>query len=159
VDARTHYPGEVVFRPEAFFLGRTEGSGVVRNPFGRVVRRCTVETVGEFNSQRAAIEFDEVFTYDDGEIDVWRWVMTAGLNGRYVAAEAKAGPGITGHHEGDDYLLSFRRPVGAADGWLKPRFSTRFTLLTPDTALKTAKVSLLGLRLGVLTATHRRVAS
>ncbi|HWA59872.1 MAG TPA: DUF3833 family protein [Caulobacteraceae bacterium] len=156
MDARTTYPGEAVFRPETFFLGRTVGGGVVRDPFERIVRRCRIETAGEFNATRQAIEFDEVFTYDDGEIDVWRWVMTAGLNGRYVAAEAKAGAGITGQQQGDDYVLSFRRPMGPAKGLMAPRFSTRFTLLEPDVALKVAKVSLLGLPLGVMTATHQR---
>ena len=158
MDARTSYPGEAVFRPEAFFLGRTEGSGVVRDAFGRVTRRCRIETIGAYKPARAAIEFDEVFTYDDGEVDVWRWVMTASLAGRYVAAESKAGAGITGRQSGEDYALAFRRPVGPLKGWLRPRFSTRFTLLDRDTALKTARVSLFGLPLGVMTATHRRVA-
>jgi hypothetical protein len=139
-------------------MGRTEGSAVVRDPFGRVVRRCRVETIGLYNPARSAIEFDEVFTYDDGEVDVWRWVMTAGINGRYVAAESKAGAGITGHQAGGDYVLSFRRPMGAAKGWLAPRFNTRFTMLESGVALKTARVSFLGLTLGVMTATHRRVA-
>ena len=150
---------DLAFRPEVFFLGRTEGSGVVRDPFGRVVRRCAVATEGAFSPAYGAIEFDETFAYDDGEVDVWRWAMTAGNDGRYVAAEALAGSGIVGERQGGDYLLSFRRPVGRAKGWLSPRFSTRFTLLTPDLALKHSSVSIAAIPVGVLTAVHRRVAA
>jgi hypothetical protein len=149
-------PRDLAFVPELFFLGRTEGAGVVRDPFGRVTRRCHVATIGEV-SPGGAIRFEEVFTYDDGEVDVWRWAMSPGREGRYVAAEARAGVGLTGQRSGGDYLISFRRPVGRATGPLAPRFSTRFTLLSPDVALKQAQVSLFGLPLGRLTAVHRRV--
>ncbi|MFI4933366.1 MAG: DUF3833 family protein [Caulobacterales bacterium] len=149
--------GEMAFLPEVFFLGHTQGAGVVRDPFGRVVRRCQVSTEGVFSPTYGAIHFDETFVYDDGEVDVWRWAMTAGRDGRYVAAEVLAGAGITGERRGGDYLISFRRPVGKATGPLAPRFATRFTLLAEDLALKTAKVSLFGLPLGVLTAVHRRL--
>jgi len=158
LSAREPPLGDLVFRPEAFFLGRTDGAGVVRDPFGKVVRRCRVTTQGVFDRAHQAIQFDETFAYDDGETDVWRWVMSAGRDGRYVAAEMHAGAGITGERRGGDYLISFRRPVGKASGMLAPRFHTRFTLLTPDVALKHAQVSLLGLPVGALTAFHRRIS-
>ena len=65
--------------------------------------------------------------------------------------------GITGHRDGDDYSLSFSRPVGAAKGVASPRFSTRFTLLAQDVALKSVRVSLFGLPMGQMTAIHRKV--
>jgi len=150
-------PRAIAFRPEEFFLGRTEGAGVIRDPFGRVIRRCNVVTEGSRGAGHGAIRFEEVFAYDDGEIDTWRWVMSPSRDGRYVAAEAKAGAGITGERRGGDYVLSFRRPVGKATGALAPRFETRFTQLSADVVLKHVKLSLLGLPLGQMTAIHRRV--
>ena len=147
----------LVFQPESFFLGRTEGAGVVHDLFGRRVRRCRITTRGVPLVGRAAIQLVEEFAYDDGEIDVWRWVMSPSRNGRYLVAEAKAGAGIAGEVRGGDYQLAFRRPMGRAAGWLAPRFSTRFTLLSPELALKRAKVSLFGAPLGSLLAIHRRV--
>jgi hypothetical protein len=147
----------MAFEPEVFFLGRTEGAGVVRDPIGRIVRRCSVTTNGGFSAAEGLLRFDEVFSYDDGEVDTWRWVMQPGRDGRYVAAEIKAGSGITGERQGDDYVIVFRRPVGRAAGPLAPRFCSRFTLLSPDLALKRANVSLFGVPLGVMTAVHRRV--
>jgi hypothetical protein len=156
-DAEFRPHGVLAFAPESFFLGRTEGAGVVRDPFGRIVRRCRITTTGAFSAGQQAVRFDEVFAFDDGEIDTWRWVMQAGRDGRYVAAEAKAGAGLSGERQGDDYVISFRRPIGKAKGPLAPHYRTRFTLLAADIALKRADVSLLGLPMGSLSAVHRRV--
>jgi hypothetical protein len=157
--SRAQHPTGMAFEPEVFFLGRTEGAGVVRDPVGRIVRRCNVTTDGGYSAAQGLLRFDEVFAYDDGEVDTWRWVMQPGRDGRYVAAEAKAGSGITGERHGDDYVLRFRRPVGRAAGPFAPRFRSCFTLLSPELALKRANVSLFGVPLGALIAVHRRIAS
>jgi hypothetical protein len=157
VATRRHPPAALAFEPESFFLGRTEGAGVVRDPIGRISRRCHITTEGSFNVAQGVLRFDEVFAYDDGEVDVWRWVMQPGREGRYVAAEIKAGAGITGERQGDDYVIAFRRPVGRARGAFAPSFRSRFTLLSPELAVKRANVSLFGVPLGALIAVHRRV--
>jgi hypothetical protein len=158
-NAPARLPVALAFEPETFFLGRTEGAGVLRDPFGRIVRRCLVSTDGSFSAGHGALRFDETFTYDDGEVDVWRWVMRPGREGRYIAAESKAGVGITGEQRGGEYVLAFRRPVGRAAGLLAPRFISRFTMLAPDMALKQADISLFGVPLGRLSAVHRRTAN
>jgi hypothetical protein len=145
------------FLPERFFEGRTEGGGLVRDVFGRVQRRCTVVTEGVWNEAKHAIQLEESYAYDDGEVDIWRWVMTPTREGHYVAAEAKVGTGVNGWRDGLDYVLRFRRPVGKAAGPLAPSFHTRFTPVTADLVVKVARVSLYGLPLGSLTAVHRRV--
>jgi hypothetical protein len=147
----------LVFEPETFFLGRTEGAGVVRDPFGRIVRRCHITTTGAFDTAQHALRFDEVFVYDDGETDTWRWVMQPGRDGRYIAAESKAGTGLYGERQGEDYVISFRRPVGRARGPLSPHYRLRLTLLAPNLAIKRADISLLGAPRGSLSAFHRRV--
>jgi hypothetical protein len=145
------------FRPEEFFAGRTIGGGAVRDPFGRIVRRCVVTTAAAAGAQPGSIQFQETFAYDDGEVDIWRWAITAGRDGRYVAAEESAGAGISGERRDGDYLVAFRRPVGKAQGVFAPHFASRFTLLAPDLALKYVRISLLGLPIGSLTAVHRRL--
>ncbi|HEY3800196.1 MAG TPA: DUF3833 family protein [Caulobacteraceae bacterium] len=147
----------LAFQPEVFFLGRTEGAGLVRDPLGRIVRRCSVTTQGQINAARGSLELEEVYAYDDGEIDVWRWAMTAGRDGRYVVAEAKAGVASAAERQGDDYLVVFRRPYRRATGAFAPRYAARFSLLSADTTLKRADISLYGVPLGSLTAVHRKV--
>ena len=149
--------GDTIFRPELFFVGRTEGSGILRDPFGRMLRRCEIITVGSRQASYGALQMEETFTYADGEVDVWRWVVTAGGDGRYMASEQVAGSGLVPHRVGDDYVLHFHRSTNGGPKWFAPHYATRFSLLSPDIALKTAKVSLLGAPLAVLTAIHRKV--
>jgi hypothetical protein len=157
VGGRPPNAGQMAFRPEVFFLGRTEGAGVVRDPLGRVLRRCGVVTEGASHDVYEAIHFDETFTYDDGQVDTWRWAMTVGPDGGYVAAEALAGSGITGRRLGDDYVLAFYRPTGRASGVIAPRYLARFTLLAPDLAFMQVRISVLGLPMAQMIAVHRRV--
>jgi hypothetical protein len=157
LDGTIHQPRAADFLPERFFEGRTEGGGLVRDLFGRVLRRCTIVTEGAWNEAKHAIQLEERFAYDDGELDIWRWVMSPGREGHYMAAEAKIGSGVTGLRDGVDYVLRFRRPVGKASGALAPSFHTRFTPVTADLVIKVSKVSLYGLPLGSLHAVHRRV--
>ncbi len=159
MDARPSNGGELAFRPEVFFLGRTEGAAVVRDMFGRVQRRCQVVTEGARHGGYSAVHFDETFTYDDGQVDVWRWALTVGSDGRYIAAEALAGSGMTGHRAGEDYVIAFNRPTGAARGLAAPRFVARFTLLAPEIALMRVRFGILGLPVGEMDAVHRRVGS
>ncbi|HRD45901.1 MAG TPA: DUF3833 family protein [Caulobacter sp.] len=145
------------FRPEVFFLGHTEGWGVARGVTGRVQRRCRIVTDGRLDEAYQAIHFDETVIWEGGETDEWRWAMTRGLNGAYVAAEAMAGAGIQGRYIGGDYLLSFHRPL-RPDGGPRPRFQTRFTPISADVALKTVRISMFGLPVATMSAFHRRVA-
>ena len=156
-DARAARIGDGVFRPEIFFVGRTEGAGAVRNALGRITRRCAISTDGEYSPTYGAIHYDQLFTYDDGRIDTWRWVMTPGRDGRYVAAEAAVGSGIAGEIRGMDCWFVFRRPIGAIGRLVRRRYAVRFTLLSADTAMMRVKVSLLGLPVAEMTAVHRRV--
>lgn len=144
------------FRPEDFFVGRTEGWGLARGPTGRLVRRCRIVTDGRLEETYRAIHINETFHWDDGERDGWRWAMARGLDGRYVATEARAGAGIQGRHHGDDYVLSFRRPF-RADGGPRIRFVSRITPISTNVAIKSVRISLWGLPLGQMTAFHRRI--
>jgi hypothetical protein len=144
-----------VFLPEHFFLGRTRGWGVVSS-FGRQ-RRCEVTTAGRLDDLYNALHFDETFVYSDGAVEEWRWAMTRGRDGRYVAAEAMAGAGIVGRHERGDYVLAFRRPLKPEGGFPTPSYRTRFTLLSPRVALKRVRVSVLGLPVASMTAYHERL--
>ncbi len=78
-------------------------------------------------------------------------------DGRYIASEQSAGAGISGHIAGEDYLIAFQRPLGPARGPLAPRYRTRFTLLSPETALKQVRVSVLGAPVATFTGVHRRL--
>lgn len=145
-----------IFRPEHFFLGQTRGWGVVRSIDGKQ-NRLEVTTQGRLEETYQSLHFDETFAYDDGRVEEWRWAMTRGSDGRYVAAEQLAGAGIVGRHEKGDYVLNFRRPLRPEGGFPTPSYRTAFTLVNPRLALKRVKVTILGLPVAEMTAFHERV--
>lgn len=148
---------DMTFRPERFFLGRTQGAGVVRDAFSRIQRRCRVATIGTPHAAYGAIEVTETMTFDDGKVEVWRWVISGGGQGGYVAAEASAGSGFISEPAGEDLVFAFARPNGGAKGLFTPNYVSRFTLLAEDLAIRTAKKSVLGAPIETLTAVYRRV--
>ncbi len=139
-------------------MGRTEGAAVLKDPFGRVFRRCSIVTEGEWNFAKHCVEFRETFFYDDGEIDTWTWATQIGAHGQYVSVEALAGPGVIGRRVDRDYILSFTRPHKWLKGILTPRFVVRFSPMDSQTMLKITRISLFGVPIGKMTGFHRRVA-
>lgn len=113
-------------------------------------------TDGRLDEAYRAIHFEETFIWDNGEQDAWRWAMTRGMDGRYMAAEARAGAGIQSRYDGFDYVLSFRRSL-TEDGRSRARYVTRFTQVSARVALKRVRLFIWGLPVGELTAFHRQV--
>jgi hypothetical protein len=146
----------LTFRPEVFFLGRTEGAGVDRDLLGRTRRWCTIVTEGVLRASMSAICVDEVMTYDDGEVQNWRWVLGDAGDGRYLVAEARAGSGhMVERREDGDFVISFRR----TRDWLSHRHLTRYTMLDEQLSMESTTVSLLGVPQTLFTAVRRRVAA
>jgi hypothetical protein len=149
---------DVIFRPEAFFLGHTVGAGVVRDLLGRVTRRFSVDTRGVREEAYGAIKLDETYAFDNGEIEVMRWMISAAGPNRYVLAEAKAGSGIVAQTQSGEMVFAYNRSSGGARGLASPHFAVRMTRLGDETILKAVKVSVLGAPLATLTGFHRRAA-
>ncbi len=153
VAASGAYSRDIIFRPEVFFLGRTDGAGIDRDIFGRTVRRCTIVADGAPHPTISAICIKEIITYDDGEVQDWRWVLGGSSDGRYVVAEAQAGSGhFAERHRDGDLVVSFRR----TRRWFTQRHVTRYSQLTPDIALESTTVSVLGAPQLFFTAVRRR---
>jgi hypothetical protein len=148
---------DLAFRPESFFLCQTNGSGLMRDPLGRIARRFTVDTRGHVDEAYGALRLDETYAFDNGELEAFRWVIREAGVGRYVLAEPQAGSGIVAQASGGEFLFTYSRASGAARGIATPRFAVRMTLIAADTVLKSVKVTVLGAPVGTLTALHRRV--
>ena len=148
---------ELAFRPDLFFLVPTSGRGVVRDGFGRMIDRCEVTTQGRWDHSRGALHFDETFTYQNGRTETLRWTFGPDAQGRMAASEASVTSPVRGWPEGQDYRLRFKRAGAPPLDKTQVDYDVRFTLMEPDTAMKTAKLKLFGVTLGVMTAYHRRV--
>lgn len=139
-------------------MGRTEGAAVLKDPFGRIYRRCSIVTEGEWNFAKHCLEFRETFFYSDGQVDTWTWATQMGAHGQYVSVEALAGPGVVGRRVKSDFVLSFKRPYKGWTGIFTPRHVTCFTPMDSQTMLMITRFSLFGVPLGKMIGFHRRVA-
>jgi hypothetical protein len=145
------------FQPDLFFLSRTEGRGLVRDLSGRLIDRCTISTLGVWDHDYGALRFDETYRYDDGAEDVLRWTFAPDAQGRMSASEATVTAPVRGWTHGPDYHLRFRRRGGPRAGRLTLTYHVRFTLMRPDLALKSARLTLFGITVGEMTAFHQRI--
>lgn len=149
---------ELAFRPDHFFLAPTSGQGVVRDGLGRVIDRCKVTTQGRWDHNRGALHFDETFTYQNGRVETLHWTFGPDAQGRMAASEASVTSPVRGWPEGQDYRLRFKRRGAPPLDKTQVDYDVRFTLMDPDTAMKTARLKLFGVTLGVMVAYHRRLA-
>jgi hypothetical protein len=145
------------FEPDRFFLGSTRGSGLVRDVTGRLIDRCEISTRGWWDQQQGAMHFDETFVYEAGRTDILNWTFRPDPQGRMVATEPTTDGQIHGWTDGEDYRLRFRRRGEPPLASVYLTHDVRFSVMTPDAVLKVARVKLLGMTLGVMTAFHRRL--
>ena len=122
--------------------GERKAPGSIRDLLGR-----TLPPVYDRDGRRvlrasmSAICVEEVMTYDDGEVQKWRWVLGDAGDGRYLVAEAQAGSGHMVERRGDgDFVISFRR----TRDWISHRHLTRYTMLDESLSMESTTVSLLG---------------
>jgi hypothetical protein len=147
---------ELAFRPDHFFLAPTTGRGVVRDGLGRIIDRCEVTTRGDWDHTRGALHFDETFSYQNGREETLSWTFGPDAQGRMMASEASITSPVRGWTDGQDYRLRFRRPGEPPLNKTRMLYDVHFTLMDVDTALKTVRLKLFGLTMGVMTSYHRR---
>ena len=149
---------ELAFRPDHFFLSPTQGWGLVRDGFGRLIDRCAITTEGRWDHNYGALHFDETFTYDSGLRETLNWAITPTAQGRMSATEASVTSPVRAWSEGRDYRLRFKRAAPPPNQTTTLLYDVCFTLLEPGMALKVARLKLFGVTVGVMTAYHRQVA-
>jgi hypothetical protein len=147
----------VTFAPEEFFLGSTQGGGLVRDFAGRLIDRCQISTQGWWDDKREAMYFDETFVYESGRVDIMNWTVAPDADGSMVAALAGAPAPVRAWIDGGDYRIRFRRRGETPLPSIYLTFDTRFSVMAPDSVLKVARVKLYGFTLGVLTAFQRKL--
>ena len=151
------FPGKRPFEPDRFFLGSTRGGGLVRDLTGKLIDRCEITTRGWWDHQLGAMHFDETFVFESGRTDILNWTFRPDPQGRMTASEATALSPVQGWTDGEDYRLRFRRRGEPPLTSVYLTYDVRFSVMSPDAALKVARVKLFGVTVGVMTAFHRRV--
>ena len=149
--------GDPTLRPERFFVGQTSGFGLVRNPFGKVMRRYAVTTRGSSGNAYGALQVDQTLYFDNGEIEAFNWLITEAVGDRYVFAEPRLGTGLFAELRDQDFVYAFRTRLPPP--WtrlrLPLRFAGRMSLVAQETVISNIWVSMLGIPFATFTAFHR----
>ena len=96
--------------PEEFFQGRLTGWGVARDLFGRILRRFTIEMIGEWSDEHRALHLDETYRYTDGTSFQRRWAIHTDDEGHILGQDALEMARLRGHQIGTDFQIVFDRP-------------------------------------------------
>jgi hypothetical protein len=135
--------------PETFFQGRLCGWGAARDPFGRILRRFTLEMQGVWSEEHRALHLDETYSYVGGESFHRRWAIHTDAQGHIVGHDALEIGRLRGRQMGRDFRIVFDRPKRPGSRRSEPTHHVRFVEITPDQSLMLGRVR----RWGVVIAT------
>jgi hypothetical protein len=143
--------------PETFFQGRLAGWGVARDLFGRILRRFTIEMVGEWSEEHRALHLDETYAYIDGETHQRRWAIHTDDQGYILGHDALEVARMRGRQIGVDFEIVFDRPRQPG------RFNSvtqivRFVEVTPDQSLMLGRVLRFGLTVATIDVGLKRIS-
>ncbi len=132
--------------PEQFFQGELSARGVVKDISGEVIRTFDADITASWDENGTGT-LDEVFRFDDGEVQTRVWTLTPEGEGYHATAGDVVEPGTmrwSGNAIHMDYVLSIARDSGTID----VRMDDWMYLVTPDTLINETTMSKWGVDVG-----------
>ena len=134
--------------PEQFFAGELSARGVVKNLSGEVIRTFDADISASWNDKGVGT-LDEVFRFDDGEVQTRVWTLTPTEEGLHADAGDVVEPG-TMRWRGNAIHMNYVLRVPYDDGTLDVRMDDWMYLITPDTLINQTTMSKWGIDVGEL---------
>lgn len=134
--------------PEQFFTGELTARGVVKDISGEVIRTFDADISASWDSAGVGT-LDEVFRFDDGEVQTRVWTLTPSDTADSYRAEAVdvVEPG-TMRWSGNTIHMNYVLRVAYGDGTLDVRMDDWMYLATPDTLINQTTMSKWGIDVG-----------
>lgn len=134
--------------PEQFFSGELTARGVVKDFSGEVIRTFDADIAASWDSAGVGT-LDEVFRFDDGEVQNRVWTLTPSESHNSYHAEAGdvVEPG-TMRWSGNAIHMNYLLRVAYGDGTLDVRMDDWMYLATPDTLINQTTMSKWGIDVG-----------
>jgi hypothetical protein len=152
-----HYAAE---RPtlelDRFFEGKVTAHGIFQNRNGQVVRRFTVDMVGQWEGKQGVL--DERFTYSDGKTERRVWRLTKMDDGQYTGTADDVIGVAKGRAAGNALQWAYTLKLPVDDSVYEVQFDDWMYLINDQVMLNRATMSKLGIRLGEVTLSfHKQV--
>ena len=137
---------EPVLIPEVFFNGELSARGVVKNFSGEVIRTFDADIVATWDVDGTGT-LDEVFRFNDGEIQTRVWTLTPSGNGYNANAGDVVEPGIM-RWQGNVIHMNYLLRVAYGDDTIDVRMDDWMYLITPDTLINQTTMTKWGVKVG-----------
>jgi Protein of unknown function (DUF3833) len=145
------------FRLEAYFAGRTQGSGVFLDRFGKLRRQFQIDAEGRFDGE--ALTLAERITYDDGQIEPRTWRLRPVGDHAYDATTDDLVGLARGTVQGSEFVLDYRIALDLGRRRVVVRFDDRMFLQPNGLLINRANVFKFGILIGQVTCVFRQLAS
>ncbi|MCM0613870.1 DUF3833 domain-containing protein [Marinobacter sediminum] len=132
--------------PDQFFTGELSARGVVKDFSGEVIRTFDADITASW-AEDGTGTLDEVFRFDDGEVQTRVWTLTPSEHGYRATAGDVVEPG-TMQWQGNAIHMNYVLQVAYGDGTLDVRMDDWMYLITPDTLINQTTMSKWGIDVG-----------
>jgi Protein of unknown function (DUF3833) len=138
---------EPTLTPQEFFTGELSARGVVKNYSGKVIRTFDADISASWNDQGVGT-LDEVFRFNDGEVQTRVWTLTPNENGwLHANAGDVVEPGIM-RWQGNAINMNYVLRVPYGDGTIDVSMDDWMYLITPDTLINETEMTKWGFKVG-----------
>ena len=135
-----------VLTPQEFFTGELTARGVVKNYSGEVIRTFDADISASWDSDGVGT-LDEVFRFDDGEVQTRLWTLTPEDGALHADAGDVVEPG-TMRWQGNAIHMNYVLRVAYGDGTIDLHMDDWMYLITPDTLINQTTMSKWGIEVG-----------
>lgn len=135
-----------VLTPQQFFSGELTARGVVKDYSGAVIRTFDADISASWDSDGVGT-LDEVFRFDDGEVQTRVWTLTPHKGALIADAGDVVEPG-TMRWQGNAINMQYVLRVAYGDDTIDVRMDDWMYLVTPDTLINQTTMSKWGIDVG-----------
>ncbi|MBL3556216.1 MULTISPECIES: DUF3833 domain-containing protein [Marinobacter] len=135
-----------VLTPQEFFTGELTARGVVKDYSGEVIRTFDADISASWDSEGVGT-LDEVFRFDDGEVQTRVWTLTPDNGALHAEAGDVVEPG-TLRWQGNAINMNYVLRVAYGDDTIDVRMDDWMYLITPDTLINQTTMSKWGIEVG-----------
>nr|WP_319795856.1 DUF3833 domain-containing protein [Marinobacter santoriniensis] len=134
--------------PQQFFQGSLSARGVVKNFSGEVIRTFDADIEASWDDDGVGT-LNEVFRFNDGEVQKRVWTLTPTDDGYYANAGDVVEPG-TMRWQGNAINMNYVLRVAYGDGTIDLRMDDWMYLVAPGTVINQTTMSKWGVDVGEL---------
>jgi hypothetical protein len=139
---------------EDYFAGKTKGWGLFEDRFGNVRKQFCVDINGSWNGKELYLEED--FLYSNGETENRNWVIEKTDTYRYQGTAGDVVGVAFGECSGNTLCWQYDMKLNISGHLVSVHFTDRMYLQSDGVILSKARVSKLGLEIGVVTLTFMK---